>query len=160
MIYLQFCSNHHYIFFMKKNTYERIYMRGCQWIGDAIMTIPAIRAIRKAYPKAHLSMISPEGSYSIYAPCPYLDEVIPYNEKWKLSKQREHIKQVKALHFDAAVLLAWSFNAALMPYLSGIKPIVGVKSDYRGFLLHKKLKTNTWRNHQIDIHLHLSKHNL
>lgn len=133
--------------------FDTIYLRGCQWIGDATMTIPAIRALRSIFPEAFFLLSSPQKAMDIYSPIPYIDKVIPYDENWPLSKQWEHLKIIRSHHFDLSVSLAWSFNAALIPYLSRIPQRIGVKSDFRGWMLTDALTIDTWRTHQVEVHL-------
>jgi heptosyltransferase-2 len=54
-----------------RETPEAILIRGVNWIGDAVMTLPAIRAIRKAFPEAHIDLLVKPGVAPVFehVPC-------------------------------------------------------------------------------------------
>ena len=55
---------------------EKILVRGTNWIGDAVMTLPALSAVRKTYPEARISALVKPWVADIYRLCPHVDEVI------------------------------------------------------------------------------------
>jgi len=56
-------------------------IRGTNWIGDAIMTLPAVASIRATYPKAHIAMLVKPWVADIYKLFSDLDEIIIYENK-------------------------------------------------------------------------------
>ena len=61
---------------------NKILIRGTNWIGDAIMTLPAVASIRTTYPKAHVAMLVKPWVADIYKLFSDLDEIIIYENKF------------------------------------------------------------------------------
>lgn len=139
---------------------NRILIRGTNWIGDAILTLPAVSAVRATYPKAHIAMLVKPWVADIYALYSDLDEIIIYEHKFdnpagvfRLSRLLRNRK------FDAAILLQNAIEAAIMTLSAGIPLRAGYDSDARGLLLtHPVKRTKEIRElHQIDYYLEMVK---
>ncbi len=139
---------------------ERILIRGTNWIGDVVMTLPAVAAIRKRWPEARLSVLAKPWVAEIYRLCPDVDEVIPFAEpgrhegiqgRWRLAGD------LRACDFDAAILLQNAIEAAILACLAGIPLRAGYNSDGRGCLLtHSVRRTREIsRVHQIDYYIEM-----
>ncbi|HLZ18140.1 MAG TPA: lipopolysaccharide heptosyltransferase II [Smithellaceae bacterium] len=139
---------------------NRILIRGTNWIGDAIMTLPACASVRAAYPKAHLAILAKPPVSDIYRMFTKADEIIPYERQddtpmgvfrlaWKL-----HAKK-----FDAAVLLQNAIEAAIIARAAGVKVRAGFNTDGRGFLLTHPVRRSgeILKVHQIDYYLEMVK---
>jgi len=105
-------------------------IRATNWIGDAIMALPAIRATREAFPRAHLAVLARPWVADLYSREAAIDRVIVYpGRRWSL------IRQLRAERFDCAILLQNAFEAALVARLAGIPRRIGYDRDGRGWLL-------------------------
>ena len=93
-------------------------IRATNWLGDAVMSLPAIRTIRAALPHAHLAVVARAWVGDLYAREKAIDRVIPYAAK-SLSGKRAFAKSLHAERFDAAILLQNAFDAALMAWMAG-----------------------------------------
>jgi heptosyltransferase II len=114
------------------------------WVGDAVMATPTLRAIRQLYPDAKISYLLRRYVKPIYAGMPWADKLISYRTgrtKKKAGKGRliDLARRLRARKFDTAILLTNSFRSALLCKMAGIKRIVGYDRDGRGFLLTDKL---------------------
>ncbi len=109
---------------------ERILIRGVNWIGDAVMTIPALRSIRRAYPGARISLLVKPVIAPLFEKACYIDEVIVLN-KGIIATARE----LRRKNFTHAILLQNAFGAALIAWLSRIPNRIGYGRDGRGLLL-------------------------
>jgi len=113
------------------------------WVGDAIMATPALRALRELYPEAHISYLLRRYVKPVYTGLPWADRLITYRtgrSKGKLGRGMIDLAaRLRAGRFELAVLLANSFKSALLCKLAGIKRVVGYERDGRGFLLTDKL---------------------
>ena len=116
----------------------KILVRATNWVGDAVMSLPALQAIRGAYPKAHIAILARPWVADIYSREPFADEVIPYDSprgfkdlagKWRLARR------LAARKFDLAILLQNAFEAAAIVRLAGIPRRIGYNRDGRGWLL-------------------------
>jgi heptosyltransferase-2 len=109
---------------------SRICVRATNWIGDAVMSLPAIRAIRAIFPHAHIAVLAKPWVGDLYARETAIDSVIPY-----AGARREIAASLRAQRFDAAILLQNAFDAALITWMAGIPVRIGYRRDARGPLL-------------------------
>ena len=141
---------------------ERILVRGTNWIGDAVMTLPALSAIRKTYPEARISVLVKPWVADIYQLCPHVDEVILY-ERPGIHDGKGGIfrlvRELKARNFHLAVCLQNAIEAAIITRLAGIPLRAGYNSDGRGFLLtHAVRRTGAIKKvHQADYYLAMTR---
>lgn len=139
---------------------EKILIRGVNWIGDAVMTIPAIRALRKAYPESKISLLVKPSVSQIFERDTNIDEIIVYEERFSgiFGKLRLAMK-LRGGHFSKAILLQNAFDAALIAFLAGIPERIGYSRDSRGFLLTRPISFNgdDRKVHHIHYYLNLLK---
>src|SRR3954447_1277126 len=123
---------------------EKILVVQPNWVGDAVMATPALRAIRELYPNSHISYLMRRYVKPVYMGMPWADQLITYRTgktKAKAGKGNafDLSARLRAGKFDLAVLLPNSFKSALVCKMAGIDRIVGYERDGRGFLLSDKL---------------------
>jgi heptosyltransferase-2 len=114
---------------------SRVCVRATNWLGDAVMSLPAIRALRGVFPHAHLAVIARPWVADLYARESSIDRVIPYAAQKGFRAKREFAARLRAERFDGAVLLQNAFDAALLTWLAGIPERIGYNRDGRGLLL-------------------------
>ena len=115
--------------------YSRILIRATNWVGDAVMCLPALRAIRDRFPQAHLAILAKPWVAGLYARESFCDELIPYTaSRWNLAGA------LRARHFDCAVLLQNAFDAALITWLARIPNRIGYDRDGRRLLLTQPIR--------------------
>lgn len=118
-------------------TPERVYMRLPNWVGDLIMVTPAIRALRRHWPKAHL--VAGLRRYGR----PVLEGLETVDELWDLDRRDERIglglpryaRRLREGRFDLAIFFTNSLTSALGPALARIPRRVGYRGDWRSPLL-------------------------
>lgn len=142
------------------NHTRRLLVRSTNWIGDAVMTTPAIRAIRDGFPNARISLLVKPWVAPVFDACPHIDEVIHYDAKGRhkgVSGLLRLSRELRKKDFDTAILLQNAFEAALIAFLSGIKKRIGFNSDARTLLLsHPVLRTKAIRSiHQTGYYLEI-----
>ena len=114
----------------------RILIRGTNWVGDAVMSLPAIRAVRGRYPDAHITLLAKPWVADLYGREPAIDEVIPYAWRPGFRDVLGKCRQARGLRgFDAAILLQNAWEAAAVAWLARIPVRVGYDRDARGWLL-------------------------
>lgn len=116
----------------------RIVVRATNWIGDAILSLPALRALRANYPEAHIALLAKPWVASLYEGERSVDRVIRVEgasgpRDW--SAKARLARSLRAERFDLAVLLPNSFESAALVFLAGVKRRVGYARDGRGVLL-------------------------
>ena len=60
---------------------ERILVRGTNWIGDAVMSTPALQRLRTSFPGSRISLLATPLTCELFAASPLVDEVIPYRRR-------------------------------------------------------------------------------
>jgi heptosyltransferase-2 len=115
---------------LNPSSVSRLCVRATNWIGDAVMSLPAIRAIRAIFPHAHLAVLAKPWVADLYARETAIDAVISY-----AGGRREIAARLRAERFDAAILLQNAFDAALVAWMAGIPVRLGYNRDGRGLLL-------------------------
>lgn len=137
---------------------DRLLIRGTNWIGDVVMTLPALAAIRHQWPQASIAVLAKPWVAEVYRLSPDVDEVIPFAEPGPHEGIRGKLRLARELRgrgFAAAILLQNAIEAAILAGLAGIPLRAGYNSDGRGWLLtHSVQRTKAVRRiHQIDHYL-------
>ena len=114
---------------------SRLCVRATNWLGDAVMSLPAIRAIREVFPHAHIALVARPWVADLYARESSIDRIVLYPAAKGLSAKRAFAAQLRSQHFDAAILLQNAFDAALVAWFAGIPERIGYRRDGRGWLL-------------------------
>ncbi|MCP4024143.1 MAG: lipopolysaccharide heptosyltransferase II [Desulfobacteraceae bacterium] len=121
----------------------RILIRAANWVGDAIMTTPVIRAVRKNYPQARISVLAKPWVVPVYQHNPHVDRVLIYDNNRRHKRGFGTIRLAKDLRrykFDMAILMQNAFEAALLTFFAGIPLRIGYNTDGRTFLLNPAVK--------------------
>jgi heptosyltransferase-2 len=145
---------------LPENGIERLLIRGTNWIGDVVMTIPAVAAIRARWPQAVISVLAKPWVADVYRLSPDIDNVIIFEEPGRHGKAAGKLRLARELRrkgFDCAILLQNAIEAAIIARLAGIPLRAGYNSDGRGALLtHSVRRTAEIRRvHQIDYYLEM-----
>ena len=144
-----------------KSKISRILIRATNWIGDAVMSLPALEAVRKNFPESHIAVLARPWVTPLYENHPAVNEVIPYKRGNGYLKDSSEflrvIRLIRALRFDLAVLFQNAFEAALIARLGGIKIRVGYNTDGRGLLLSHCVArgAEVLKLHQVEYYLTL-----
>lgn len=118
---------------------KKILVRGTNWIGDAVMTTPALNALRAHYPAAEIVMLANPLVAQLFQFHPSVDRVIIYDRKGYHRGAAGFIRMIKELRtnkFDVAFLFQNAIEAALLTLLSGIPRRAGYTTDGRRLLLN------------------------
>lgn len=129
---------------MIRDGISKILVRGVNWIGDAIMTLPALNAIHEGYKGARIYVLCNPWTYDIYRLQPFIKGIVLYQKSRSFLMYPLEIfkvvKEIRKYDFDMAVLFQNAIEAALIAYLSGIRIRVGYATDMRGPLLTHIIK--------------------
>ena len=114
-------------------------VRSVNWLGDAVMTVPAVYRIKQSLPQgAKLSIVCIKSLEQFWASFPWVDQVIAMNGKHVKREETEKICNLKA---GFAVIFPNSFGSALDLFLKNIPLRVGRGGRMRGFMLNRRLPT-------------------
>lgn len=117
---------------------RKILVRATNWIGDAVMTTPALGAIRATFPSAEIAVVANPLVSELFSPHPDCDRVIRFDKKKQDAGLTGLVRFAFGLRrerFDLAILLQNAFEAAVMARLAGIPRRAGYATDGRGILL-------------------------
>jgi heptosyltransferase II len=133
---------------------RRILVRGVNWLGDAVMTTPALLRLREKFPAAHIALLTPAKLAELWKNHPAVDEVIPFSPDegvWKISRKLRYGRGPEILRgaeekfhagpvtipprFDLALVLPNSPRSALEVFLACIPQRTGYARPWRNFFL-------------------------
>ncbi|MBN1475014.1 MAG: lipopolysaccharide heptosyltransferase II [Syntrophaceae bacterium] len=145
---------------LPKEGLNKILIRGTNWIGDAVLTLPAIASVRAAYPESRISILAKPVVADIYKLFAQVDEIIIYKKQFDNPLGVFRLARVLyKKRFDAAILLQNAIEAAIMTFAARIKLRAGYNSDGRGLLLtHSVKRTSEVKEiHQVGYYLEMAK---
>jgi heptosyltransferase-2 len=147
---------------LPKEGIGRILIRGTNWIGDVVMTLPAVAEVREAYPGARISILVKPWVADLLRISPDVDEVLVYERPGVHEGFRGFlrlVRELKAGKFDMAILLQNAIEAAIIAWLARIPVRAGYSTDARGFLLTHAVKRSDdiLRGHQTRYYLEMLK---
>jgi heptosyltransferase II len=120
----------------------KLLIRATNWVGDAIMALPAIRAVRARFPESGIAILARPYVADIYRGQGICDELIAYDSRgehagpWGRERLAAHLRRS---NFDTALLLPNAFDAAWLAYRAGIPNRYGYARDGRSFLLTRAI---------------------
>jgi heptosyltransferase-2 len=109
---------------------RRIVVRAPNWVGDLVMATPALRALRRRFPSASITLLARSSGLKLLDGSPFLDDGIAH-PGGVLSAAR----RVRRGRFDLAVILPNSHSSALETVLGLVPRRVGYDLNLRGLLL-------------------------
>ncbi len=124
----------------------RIVVRGANWIGDAVMTIPALRRLRWIFPDASISLHTRPWAEGVFRDADFVDEIITIDGRSSIRSVIDQSNDLRVRGFDLAVLFPNSFESALVARLARVPKRLGYATEQRGFLLTDKLAVPSWKN--------------
>lgn len=144
---------------------ERILIIKLRQIGDTLLTVPAIRAVRERFPSAFIAVLVAAGSEAMLTGHPLIDEVIVYDRTrrprnffTKAKQEISFVREIRRRRFDLAIDLTSGDRPALLAYLSGARYRVGADPKGKGFwgkrflYTHRRRFDNN-RNHMVEQNL-------
>jgi heptosyltransferase-2 len=137
---------------------DNILVRGVNWIGDAVMTMPAVRALRLANRTSRITLLVKPWVAPLFEKDPNIDEIILYSEEYGgILGKIDLSRKLRPHNFCAALLLQNAFDAAFLTALAGVRERIGYSRDMRGLLLTKAVPFDdlTKRLHHVDYYLNL-----
>jgi heptosyltransferase-2 len=117
---------------------RKILVREVNWVGDAVLTLPAIAALNRRFPRAEIAVLAKPWAAGLFAGQSAVDRVVLYQAegshrglrgRWALARELARER------FDLAVLFPNSLDAVIVPWLARIPRRVGYRTDGRGLLL-------------------------
>ena len=140
---------------------KRILMIRTDRIGDVVLSTPAIKALRDAYPQSHIAFMVRPYARDIVEGNPYLDEVIIYD---KYGAQRGFLSAIlfglrlRKKKFDTAIILHPTNRAHILAFVAGIPNRIGLRRKLP-FLLTRALNDKKFlgQKHELEYTLEILK---
>ena len=131
---------------------QRMVVLAPNWLGDAVMALPAIDDIRRHYKGARLGVAVRASIAPLFKAVEGVDDVLPLDGRGRLSNiagLRGDSRRLKASRHELAILLPNSFAAAWLAWRAGVPERWGYRSDWRGPLLTRHVPRPSGERHQV-----------
>ena len=115
---------------------RRLLVRGVNWLGDAVMTTPALQRLREALPAAHITLLTHEKLAALWQQHPSLDATVPFHAGERLWTVAQRLRTG---NFDTALVLPNSPRSALEVWLARIPQRIGYAAPWRSWFLTRSL---------------------
>jgi len=130
------------------------------WLGDAVMALPAIGDLRRHFPRSRLLVAARKSVADLFAMTPVADEVVVLEwagRLWSRAARRADVARLRSLRADVSVLLPNSFASAWLVKSAGIRERWGYAADLRDHLLSRAVPRPAIRVHQSEYYRRLMK---
>ncbi len=142
---------------LERASIKRVVVRGTNWVGDAVMTIPALRELRRVLPQAHITLATRPWAEGLFSDADFLDEILVYDRPRRdFRAALRQAKEWRRRSFDLAVLFQNAFEAALIARLAKVPARVGYRTDRRGALLTHPIAVPSWRGERHEVFYYLN----
>lgn len=133
---------------------HRILIRAVNWVGDTVLTFPAVEGVKRLFPGSRVTVLAPGYLSDLWRALPSVDEIIAlpgrgslgsFQEEWRLAGR------LRKKRFDVAIIFPRSFHSALLPLLAGVPARIGYRDEGRSVLLTHGIprKEEFLRTHRV-----------
>lgn len=136
----------------------RIVVRGANWIGDSVMSVPALRALRRVFPGSEITLHTRSWAEGVFRDVEFIDRILTFDRPESSLKEMEAQSRVlRSEKFDLSIIFPNSFASALTARLSGIPRRFGYSKEARRFLLTDPIGPPSWKStrHEVFYYLEL-----
>lgn len=132
------------------NRIKRVVVRGVNWVGDTVMSVAALRELRRLLPGAHITLATRSSTAGIFADADFIDDILIYDRRDFQAPFRQAI-QWRKRRFDVALLFQNAFEAAFIAAAAGVPHRIGYATDNRRLLLTHALARPAWHNKRHEV---------
>lgn len=145
---------------MKTDPPAALLVRAVNWLGDAVLTTPALGAVRAAFPRSRIAVAAKPLVAELFRHHPHVDDILVYEKEGRHAGAGGMLRmagELRRRRFDAALLFQNAFDAALLAFLAGIPGREGYATDGRRLLLSRAVPVTEeiLRLHHAEYYLHL-----
>ena len=138
----------------------KILVRGTNWLGDSVMTIPALRALRGAFPDAEIVLLTRAANAGLFQDADFVSRVMRIDRSASgIASSVRLARRLRAERFDVGVVFPNSFASAVPLWLAGIPRRFGYATDRRKMILTDAAQPPDWKDsrHEVFYYLELAK---
>src|SRR5690349_20601220 len=149
---------------MQLGNINRVMIRVPNWVGDAVMAVPALKELRRIFAGAEITLVARPWVAGLFEDEGLADELVPVRDSQTLLGAATDFigdaRQLRRHRFDMAVLLQNAFGAALLARVAGAKTIAGYPTDARRPLLDivVPFEPDYKQSHQVRYYLNIATH--
>ena len=134
---------------------KKILVAVCNWLGDLVISLPALRAIRRSFPEAHIAILVRRNLAGFFDGFSWIDEIIAFSVRPGMSGIADHLSVIRAIRsrrFDLAVFFPKTRELAVWATLAGVPRRAGYIGDLRGPMLTHSVPRppHVTHGHQVD----------
>jgi heptosyltransferase-2 len=126
---------------------RRVLVLSPNWLGDAVMALPALADVRRRFTSARLVVAARKSVADLFRLTPLVNEVVVL--------ERPEVPALSAQQADIAILLPNSFKSAWLVRRAGIAERWGYAADFRGPILTRAVARPKRSVHQGEYYQHL-----
>jgi heptosyltransferase II len=142
---------------IERERIERVVVRGTNWVGDAVLTIPALRGLRRVLPRAHITLATRSWAKGLFSDADFLDDLLIYDRGVRdIGAPLRQAREWRRRRFDLAVLFQNAFEAALIARAARVPLRLGYATDGRRRLLTHPLPLPLWRGERHEVFYYLN----
>ncbi len=134
---------------------DAILIKSTNWVGDAVLQTPTLRALRRGFPEARIALVARPWVAPLFRGHPDIDEV--FIEPEEKSERRDLVRQLRGTRWDLGLALPNSFSAARLLWRARARRRRGHALDGRRWLLTDSIRPapHLRHGHEVDYYLHL-----
>jgi heptosyltransferase-2 len=136
-----------------KDKVDRILVIRTDRVGDALLTTPTLKALRKSFPERFIGLLTTPYTADLFSENGDINELIIYDRSASWSEKRQFVKALRRRKFDLAIILYPVFESAMIAYLSGATFRIGHALEGHSFLLTSKVNRKSRFKHEIEASL-------
>jgi lipopolysaccharide heptosyltransferase II len=134
----------------------KLIIRAPNWVGDAVMALPAIDIARDISGADHVAIMARRTALAVFANHPDIDRVVTIDDRGsRIGGTWRAAWAIKDDHYDVGVILPPSFSSAMIFKLAGVSGRIGYAGDARSILLTRVVKPGAEKMHRAQTYIHL-----
>jgi lipopolysaccharide heptosyltransferase II len=135
---------------------KKILIRGPNWVGDSVLAIPAMKAVRARFPEAEITLLVRPWVAGVFKEAPFIDRLWSEPRPAGIADWMRITRKIRKGRFDMALLFPNSFESAAMIFFGRVPQRIGYATDGRRLLLTNSLKPASGKRHQVYYYLDLA----
>jgi heptosyltransferase-2 len=135
----------------------KIVVRGANWIGDSVMSVPALRVLRQLFPNDEITLHTRAWAVGIFRDADFIDQIISYDRpESNLAEVTGQARRLRGEKFDVAVIFPNSFASALTARFAGIPRRFGFSKEGRKIVLTDAVPIPEWKSTRHEVYYYLA----